>query len=298
MFFRTKSETARDRAQARAHKAGGAAFDTVAHTGESINSMIDALIYGVSEAVGPRAEAASTAAKERAHVVSALARERAAEARKGAVVARDRAVTGLDRGIDSVVPRAQEGIAGWGPRIDNARDTLVKDLLPRLQEMVGSVQTTKDDVLSRRSGKVAVITGAPKRNRKGGVLLTFGLLAAVGAAVSYYLSQKSGDDVTDPWAGTAERPIGGAPGVESQVRSGATPAAAVAGQDATVPDVTAQDVTTPDVTAPDEESQDGIRRVAPEDAGAQDVQLIDADDIPGTDPDARTGFGSEGDRRS
>lgn len=279
MIFRTKSETARDRAVHRAHKAGGSAASAGEQAGESIKALAGSLVHSVSEAVGPRAEAASAVARERAHTASGVAKERSAVARERAALARDRAVSGLDHGIDSAVPRVQEGIAGVGPRIDSARDSLVEDLLPKLQELIGNVQTAKNDVLARQGGAVAVVTGAPKkRKRKGGVLLTLGLLTAVGAAITYYLSQQSEDEVTDPWAGTPERPIGGAPGVDSQVRAGDTGAAAAG----TLAEGTAAGTAATEPVASGEVA-----------TGDQQVEMIDVDDVPGTDPDARQGFGTD-----
>lgn len=262
MFFRTKSETARDRTFTRAHQAGGSAAAAGEHAGQSIRSLANSWMHGVSETVGPRAESVSASARERAAGASALARERAGQAR-------DRAMSGIDHGIDTAVPRAQESLAGVSPKIDQARDTLVEDLLPRLQQMLGSVQTTKDDVLSRQTGTVAAVTGAPKKpKRKGGLLLTLGLLAAVGAAVSYYLSQQSQDEAIDPWAGSGDRPIGGAPGVDAQVRGDlAETRAPVAAETAAEAEV-----------RPEPEPQ---------------ARLMDTDDVPGTDPDARTGFGTD-----
>lgn len=47
----------------------------------------------------------------------------------------------------------------------------------------------------------AALTGAPKkRKRKGGALITLGVLAAVGAGVAYWLAQQSKAPATDPWA--------------------------------------------------------------------------------------------------
>ncbi|MGI8946922.1 MAG: hypothetical protein ACR2FV_02880 [Ornithinimicrobium sp.] len=250
------------------------------------------LVHSVSDAVGPRAQAAAGTVRDR----TAVARERAAA---GAASTRKRAVAGFDRGVDGAVPRAKEGVASVGPKVDQARDAIVDDLLPRIQEMLGSVQVAKDDLLSRQDGPAAVVTGAPKKQRrKGGVLISLGLLSAVGAAVSYFLSQKSDSDDTDPWAGSSDRPIGGAPGVDTQVReSGVTVEKPPLKEDAVGHDTTDSDTTDSDTTSEaaglDSEATDPVADGTPttETGLSSDdepqVRMIEVDDVPGTDDDAR-----------
>lgn len=113
---------------------------------------------------------------------------------------RDRAVAGVDHGIDSFVPRAQDGVAGLAPQVDHVRDLINDELLPKIQAMLGDLQTGKDKVLAKDEGAVAALTGAPKAPRKkGGKLIFLGLLALAGAGVAYYLSQQD-RTVRDPWA--------------------------------------------------------------------------------------------------
>jgi hypothetical protein len=257
--LRTNTEKSKDKAVSHAKDAGAHAAAAGEKAGETVLNAASSLMHAVSEAVAPRAEAAATLTRDRTQHAREVAAEKAVHARAAAV-------SGVDRGIDTAVPRAQESLAHLGPKVDHARDSIVDDLLPKLQELIGSVQVAKDDILSRQEGPIAAVTGSPKKkSRKGGVLLTFGVLAAVGAAVAYYLSQKQDEDVTDPWAGTVDRPVGGSPGVDTQVREDVAPGAAA-----------------PEVAAP-----------APG-AGVQaaSVEPVE-DDVPGTDPDARTGFGTD-----
>src|SRR5699024_6006886 len=93
---------------------------------------------------------------------AALLAALAAAARDRATETRDRAVAGVDHGIDSAVPRAQEGVAAMGPKVDHLRDLINEELLPKIQAMLGDVQTGKDRVLTRDEGVVAAITGTPK----------------------------------------------------------------------------------------------------------------------------------------
>lgn len=284
MFFRTKSEKTKDKAVARAKGAGDAAVAAGSKAGDSIKLTAASLLHSVSEAVSPRAEAAAETVRDR----SAEARNRAARGRK-------RAVAGLDKGIDSAVPRAQEGVAHVAPKVDQARDAIVEDLLPKIQELIGSIQSGKNDLLRKQDGVVAAVTGAPKRqSRKGGVLLSVGLLAAIGAAVAYFLSQKSDNDDTDPWAAASdpsgERPIGGAPGVDSQVREtlGTT----------TTPNGSAAPATDPAPSFAAAEPADpfAASTTAPVATGLETEpapRMLSDDDVPGTDPDARTGFGTD-----
>lgn len=325
MFFRTKPEKARDKTlkrlkdargdaakrgkdargkgAKRAKAASGAAADATHRAGDTLALTASSMLHSVSDAVTPRAEAAADTVRDR----TANARERAAA---GASHTRDRAIAGLDKGVDGAVPLAQKGVAGVGPKVDQARDTIVDDLLPRIQELLGSVQTSKDDLLSRQDGPVAVVTGSPKKpSRKGGFLIAFGLLAAIGAAVSYFQSQKSDSDDTDPWAGSSDRPIGGAPGVDTQVRDtittqepplvqeqvGTQTAEAGASTDAMdverTAEPTAQGTPTFERTSADTAAE-GTPSVETAVAGAPseqepEIRMIDVDDVPGTDVDAR-----------
>lgn len=195
-------------------------------------SVLTAVKEAFDEKVAPKASAAAEAASAKAAVAADAARERSSgmrhqamdatsdlrhQARDKASHARDRAVSGLDHGIDSAVPRGQEAVASMAPKVDHARDVIVDEILPKISDLLGNLQQSKDDLLSRQDGPIATVTGAPKKQkRKGGALIVFGVAAAIGAAIAYYLnSQKK--PATDPWA--TEHHVGGAPGVDTQVRA-------------------------------------------------------------------------------
>lgn len=175
------ADRARDRvAQAR---------ESAAHAGEKL-----------ADRSGPLAEQA----REKAGVGAALVGALAAAAREKAAETRTRALLGVDHGVDVAVPRAQEGVAAVGPKVDHLRDVINDELLPKLQEMLGEVQTGKDRLLTKDEGVVAALTGTPKkRRRKGGLLITLGVLAAAGAGIAWYLNQAQREAATDPWASQA-----------------------------------------------------------------------------------------------
>lgn len=201
MFHRrTKAEKAREAAAERAARA--------AHTLEKART----------ETAKAGAKAAAGTSALGVAVLGALKEAMDHKVVPAATTARDRAVSSLDHGIDAAVPRAQQAVGHVGPRVDHARDVIVDDVLPKLQELLGQLQHSKDDVLTKKKGAVAVVTGVPKkRKRKGGGLLLLGLLAAAGAGVAYYLNEQKRHPKTDPWA--TEHHVGGAPGVDTQVRS-------------------------------------------------------------------------------
>ncbi|MDO5739184.1 MAG: hypothetical protein Q4P07_03455 [Ornithinimicrobium sp.] len=176
-------EAAKERAVSAGHSAAAAA----SHAGERL-----------AERAGPLGETAKEKAGLSAAVVAALA----AAIREKAEHTRDRAVTGVDHGIDAAVPRVQDGVAAVGPKVDHLRDLINDELLPKLQSMIGDVQSGKDRVLAKDEGVVATLTGAPKsgRSKKGGVMIALGLLAAAGAGLAWYLSQQQRDAAADPWA--------------------------------------------------------------------------------------------------
>jgi hypothetical protein len=318
---KSKAEKARDVASERAHRAGKAAAKTrdkaaknARHAGKNVKQGTESLLDKVRDRYGDRAGAAA-----------ATAAGAAATAAGVAATARDRAVSGLDHGIDSAVPKVEGAVAGVGPKVDHARDMIVDDLLPKISELLGGFQSAKDDFLSKQEGPVAVVTGAPKkRSRKGGLLLTLGVLAAIGAGIAYYLNQQQSRSKSDPWAGAPDRPIGGAPGVDSQVRDqldGPAAGAGAAGVGATGLGATGLGATgaagnadaddTPVRSAPVADAP-----VAPDAAGAEtsgagsgSVHMLDADeidqyasdtpsdtdeaDVPGTNTDATTGLGTD-----
>ena len=329
MFHRkSKAEKARDVASERAHRAGKAAANTrdkaaknARHAGKSVKQGTESLLDKVRDRYGDRAGAAA-----------ATAAGAAATAAGVAATARDRAVSGLDHGIDSAVPRVEGAVAGVGPKVDHARDLIVDDLLPKISELLGGFQSAKDDFLSKQDGPVAVLTGAPKkRSRKGGLLLTLGVLAAIGAGIAYYLNQQQSRSKSDPWAGAPDRPVGGAPGVDSQVRdtldsrpagSGAAGSGSVAGAGAAGVGAAGAGATDLGATgASDVDADDTPIRSAPvadgpaasgaetSDAGSGSVHMLDGEeidqyasdtpsdtdeaDVPGTNTDATTGLGTD-----
>lgn len=171
------------------------------------------------ESLADRAAPLTGSAKEKAGVGAALVGALATAAREKASETRTRALLGVDHGLDVAVPRAQEGVAAVGPKVDHLRDVINEELLPKLQEMLGDVQTGKDRLLTKDEGAVAAITGTPKkRRRKGGVLITLGLLAAAGAGLAWYLNQQQ-HAATDPWASQA----GGADPWASRTPTSAVP---------------------------------------------------------------------------
>lgn len=199
----------------------------------SVKSGADAAKGAFDSKVAPRANEAAEAAADAAHQArdkgaefAHQAREKGAEfahqAKERATQAQKRAVTGIDHGIDSAVPKGQEAIAGLTPKVDHARDVIVDDILPKISEMLGQVQSVKDEKLAQTVAALGAAPAAvaaaptPKKKRRGGALVVVGLLAAAGAAVAWYLnSQKK--PATDPWA--TDHHVGGAPGVDSQVRA-------------------------------------------------------------------------------
>ncbi|MGO0575794.1 hypothetical protein [Ornithinimicrobium panacihumi] len=219
-----------------AHHAAEVAREQGSHAAEVLREQGSHAAHVVKDKAGPLGEAAAEKAGIGAAIVAALA----AAAREKAAETRDRAVVGMDHGIDAAVPRAQEGVAAVAPKVDHLRDLINEELLPKIQAMLGDVQTGKDRVLAKDEGVVASLTGGPKttgRKKKGGTMITLGLLAAAGAGVAWYLSRQQQAVATDPWASQA----GSADPWASR--------APVATEVAPVADVAVADVTTTDVTA-------------------------------------------------
>lgn len=321
MFVRTKTDVAKDKATKKAKSAGDAVAARSESVKGSVMSTAASAIHSVSDAVSPKAAAAAAAAKGNAENAKAAALERTAEARSAAAdrtadvrsaaaertaeargvakekaaSARDSAVSGLDRGIDAAVPAMQHGVEGVSDKVDSARDKLVDDLLPKLQELLGNAQAAKNDVLAQPGGAVAVVTGAPKkRAKKGGFLIAFGILAAIGAGVAYYLSQQKSttEQDTDPWAGTADAGAG-EPVAATAPKTTGTPAAA--------PFAASTEAPTAGATQVDEEDMEQVTAAPASTNNDNDAEsdveelpkMIEAEDVPGTDPDAQAGFGTD-----
>lgn len=212
---KSKADKAKDAAAAQARHAGAVATDlrdratkNVQQGAGTVSDAAGSLAHTVKDRYGPRAEAAAAAAAKRATVV------------------RDKAVAGIDRGIDIAAPKAESAVANFGPKVDTARDKIVDDVLPKLQELLHNVQSAKDDVLSSNQPVVATITGKPKKKkRKGRVLLALGVLAVVGAGVAHYLSKQQ-QPANDPWATpTSTGGSGSASGTGVSHSTGTTPEA-------------------------------------------------------------------------
>ncbi|MGB3258484.1 MAG: hypothetical protein WBA72_10920 [Ornithinimicrobium sp.] len=301
MFFRTKTDVAKDKATKKAKSATDTVAAQGAHLKSGVMTSAASALHSVSDVISPKAAAAAAAAKGGAEQAKSVALDRTADARSAAAErtaearaaalertadargvakekathARDSAVSGLDKGIDAAMPALQHGVEGVGDKVDSARDMIVDDLLPKLQEMLVNVQASKDAALAKQDGATAVITGAPKKeSKKGGLLIAFGLLAAIGAGVAYYLSQqkRTTEEDTDPWAGAGAT---------------AEPVAATAPKSDAAP-----------VEANSTESDTGVEASAGSDDSAEsDVEdlpkMVAPEDVPGTDPDAQAGFGTD-----
>ncbi|MGB3761650.1 MAG: hypothetical protein WA966_00400 [Ornithinimicrobium sp.] len=313
MFFRTKTDVAKDKATKKAKSATDTVAAQGAHLKSGVMTSAASALHSVSDVISPKAAAAAAAAKGGAEQARSVALDRTADARSAAAErtaearaaalertadargiakekathARDSAVSGLDKGIDAAMPALQHGVEGVGDKVDSARDLIVDDLLPKLQEMLVNVQSSKDAALAKQDGATAVITGAPKKeSKKGGLLIAFGLLAAIGAGVAYYLShqKRTTEEDTDPWAGagaTAEPVAATAPKSDAApVEADATAADTVSAPDATESTVAGSEASTGSDESAESDVEDLPKMVAPE-------------DVPGTDPDAQAGFGTD-----
>ena len=126
--------------------------------------------------------------------------------------ARDWAKPRVEHGIEIAAPRLESAVNNLAPKVDIARDKIVDELLPRVTEAItawaAASAAAKDEAVSRGAGAAAVISGdavaAPKRKKRGRVLMTLGLLGAAGAAVSAFLKKSAPKD--DPWSTPLEDP--------------------------------------------------------------------------------------------
>jgi hypothetical protein len=180
--------------------AGAKASDSAHRAAEAARERSSHAAGALRERTAPLGEAAA----EKAGMGAALLAALAAAAREKAEETRIRAAAGVDHGIDVAVPRAQESVALVGSSVDHLRDVINEELLPKLQAMLGDVQANR--VLAKDDAVVATLTGETKaaRNKKGGFLITLGLLAAAGAGLAWYLSQQQKSPAKDPWASTSD----------------------------------------------------------------------------------------------
>lgn len=170
------------------------------HAAEVLRERSGEARQAVADKAGPAAQSAAEGVGQAAGASAAILAALAAAAREKAAETRARAAAGFDHGLETAVPRVQEGVAAVGPRVDRARDTINEDLLPRLQAMLDEVQAGK------AGASAGTKAAAPKGKRKGGFLIALGVLAAAGAGVAYWLAQQSKAPATDPWA----QPVTGA----------------------------------------------------------------------------------------
>ena len=110
--------------------------------------------------------------------------------------------------IENAAARAQAAAAQAGPAIENAREHLVDDYLPRASLAVnqaGAALQARGSLSDRarrasEASAIALATPTPKR-RKCRVLRAFGLTALVGAvAGAGYILWKRSQPIEDPWA--------------------------------------------------------------------------------------------------
>lgn len=210
MFTRkSKAEKAADQAKGKAQKAAAKAKDRADKAqGEASKRLSKADTWLHEQGQSAQARVSEARAKGLAATEHAThdARERlgtfAAGAAAQAAVARDKAVAGIDHGIDVAAPKVSDAVGAVGPKVDHARDVIVDDYLPKLQQLLGSLVDRKDEVLAKPDGAVAVVTGAPKKKGpKGLVLLAIGTVAAAGAGIAAYLAQQQkAERKADPWA--------------------------------------------------------------------------------------------------
>lgn len=328
MFQRkSKPEQVQESASAVKDKAVAGAGSVLTAVREAFDEKVAPKASAAVETASAKAAEAADAAKERSsgfrHQAMDATSDLRHQAKDKASHARDRAVSGLDHGIDSAVPRGQDAVASMGPKVDHARDLIVDEVLPKISELLGNLQQSKDELLSRQDGPIATVTGAPKKKkRKGGALIIFGLAAAAGAAIAYYLnSQKK--PATDPWA--TDHHVGGAPGVDTQVRAsladrdtatsgGAAAGGAAAGGAAAGGAASANfgsTSTTGDTGSStpiaDSLTREAADRAAATDAGADSTRLLSGEeidnlaketpdvegDIPGSSGQVTSGFGTD-----
>ena len=123
-----------------------------------------------------------------------------------------RAADLANQGVDWAAPRAQAALTSAiehaTPAIENAREHLVDDYLPRASLAVnqaGAALTARGSLSdrARRASEVsaAALTTPVRKRRKCRFLRAFGLTALVGAAAGAgYILWKRSQPIEDPWA--------------------------------------------------------------------------------------------------
>lgn len=156
------------------------------------------------------AEGVSASAKSAGSALGALIPTVAAAFASG----RSKAAHGLDEGVDHGAESVTHGLDAAPEKVDQARDWIVEELLPKLQGMVDDTVDAKNNAAAQ-GGALSVVAGETVRTpkRKGGVLMVLGLAMLGGAAYFWYTDQKrrQGDpwqrvsSSDDPWAATSGR---------------------------------------------------------------------------------------------
>lgn len=178
------------------------------------------------------AEGVSASAKSAGSALGALIPTVAAAFASG----RSKAAHGLDEGVDHGAESVTHGLDAAPEKVDQARDWIVEELLPKLQGMVDDTVDAKNNAAAQ-GGALSVVAGETVRTpkRKGGVLMVLGLAMLGGAAYFWYTDQKrrQGDpwqrvsSSDDPWAATSgRRAVSAAANPGAGMRSTATTAPA------------------------------------------------------------------------
>ena len=153
--------------------------------------------------------ASSQQLRDAAAIYAGKVAVRAADlASQGVDWAAPRAQAALNSAIESAAARAQAAAAQAGPAIENAREHLVDDYLPRASLAVNqagaalSARGSLSERARRASEASAVALATPTRKRrKCRALRAFGLTALVGAvAGAGYILWKRSQPIEDPWA--------------------------------------------------------------------------------------------------
>ncbi|WP_462418747.1 hypothetical protein [Kytococcus sp. Marseille-QA3725] len=161
------------------------------------------------------AEGASTSAKDAGAALSGLVPTVAATF----AAARSRTAEGIHQGVDSSANTLSNGLDAAPDKVDHARDWIVDELLPRLQQMVDGTVDAKNDAAAK-DGALSALAGETvrRKKRKGGFLMVLGLALLGGAGYFWYTDQqkRQGDPwkrvatTEDPWASTDRRAVSAA----------------------------------------------------------------------------------------
>jgi hypothetical protein len=201
----------------------------------------------------------------------------------------------VEHGIEVAAPKLERAVEGLAPKVDTARDKIVDDLLPKVAEAIAAVAAASAaaranavDLTDRSGDALSVLKGeavAKPRHRKGKVLLTLGILAAVAAAAAAFFKKSAPRE--DPWA----TPLGDtytAPGTTGAGASGS--ATATAKDKVTSLAETAKDKATAAAETAKEKASE-VADAAKEKAGKKDedtTAVTPVDDVTGMPTGATT----------